>query len=187
MGQRDRITAANINLASSINNSIATVNVVDLTQQTFNAEYIAYIKNKRKVNASSIIAFENMAYQCPSIYGHAVYQARSVLFNLTKKQYSNICEKGDASSKRFASSIISDVAVNIKLFPNPSNGNITIQTADDLSYTISVYNLLGEKVFESSTSNNQTINLAHLSSATYIVHIQQNGNLIKTERISIVH
>lgn len=127
-----------------------------------------------------------MANQCPSIYGHAVYQSRSVLFNLTKKQYVNICENGKAASQRFASAVINESAINVKLFPNPSNGNITLQTADDLIYNVTVYNLLGEKVFESSVSNNQTLNLAHLSSATYIVHIKQNGNLLKTERISIV-
>lgn len=178
---------ANLTLANSINNGIATSNDVDVTQQQFNAEYITYLKNKRKAKSSNIIAFENIAYQCPVIYGHAVYQARSVLFNLTKKQYVNACEKDNGSSKRFASSVINQSAVNVKLFPNPSNGNMTLQTADDLSYTIVVYNLLGEKVFESSASNNQSLNLAHLSSATYIVHIQHNGNLIKTERISIVH
>jgi hypothetical protein len=177
---------ANLNLANTINNGVVTTNDVDLTQQAFNTEYIAYVKNKRKVNTSGILAFEDMANQCPSIYGHAVYQARSVLFNLTKKQYVNICENGKAASQRFASAVINESAINVKLFPNPSNGNITLQTADDLIYNVTVYNLLGEKVFESSVSNNQTLNLAHLSSATYIVHIKQNGNLLKTERISIV-
>jgi hypothetical protein len=108
--------------------------------------------------------------------------------NITKQQYVNECENGDqTSSQRFASSMISEAGANVKVFPNPSNGNIVLQTTDDLSYTISIYNVLGEKVFEGITSNNQSINVAHLSSAIYIVHIHNNSNLIKTERISIIH
>ncbi len=114
--------------------------------------------------------------------------ARSVLFNITKQQYVNACEKGDVSSShRFASTSSSIQKSEVSLYPNPSNGNITLQSADDLSYTITVYNILGEKVFESSASNTQSINLSHLSSATYIVKIHSNGSLIKTERISIIH
>lgn len=179
---------AKLNIASSINSSVYTTNDVDATQQEFNTLYINHLKNKRIADATEVAAFETIAWLCPTINGHAVYQARSVLFNITQKQYINACEKGDGnSSHRFANAIIKEAAVNVKLFPNPSNGNITLQTNDDLSYNIIVYNLLGEKVFESNTSHNQSIHLNYLSSATYIVHIHQNGNLIKTERVSIIH
>jgi hypothetical protein len=73
------------------------------------------------------------------------------------------------------------------VYPNPSNGNITIETADDLSYNITVYNILGEKVFDNTFTNQQNINLNHLPSATYIILIKQNDTIIKTERISIIH
>lgn len=181
--------SSKLNIATVINNNINTNNSdVDATQQQFNTLYINYLKNNRKAKASDIVDFENIAWLCPNINGHAVYQARSVLFNITKQQYINACEKGDPnSSKRFASSVIANTATSVKLFPNPSNGNITIQTDDDLIYNVTVYNLLGEKVFESSVLNKQSINLNNLTSATYIIHIQNNGNLIKTERISIIH
>jgi hypothetical protein len=70
---------------------------------------------------------------------------------------------------------------------NPSNGNITIETGDELSYNLTVYNVLGEKVVDLTVNNKQTINLSSLPSATYVVLINYNGSLIKTERISIVH
>jgi hypothetical protein len=50
-----------------------------------------------------------------------------------------------------------------------------------------VYNVLGEKVADLTVSNKQTINLSSLPSATYVVLINYNGSLIKTERISIIH
>lgn len=178
---------ANLILAGSMNDGIATANDVDAMQQAFNTEYMAYLKNQHKANASGILTFEKMAYQCPMVYGQAVYQARSVLFGLTQKQYMNACEKSDVTTQRLASAVVDEVAADVKLFPNPSNGNITLQTGDDLGYSVTVYNLLGEKVFESMTSNNQSIYLADVSSGIYIVHIYQSDNLIKTERISIVH
>ena len=181
--------SAQLHIAAAINNNInINNNDVDATQQQFNILFINYLKNKRKAKFSDIVDFENIAWLCPNVHGHAVYQARSVLFNITKQQYVNACEKGEPnSSKRFASSVINNTASSVKLYPNPSNGNITIQTDDALIYNVTIYNLLGEKVFESSVSNKQSINLNNLPSATYIVHIQNNGNLIKTERISIIH
>lgn len=174
--------------AFGLNSQIKPSNIVDETQQDFNQQYITYLQNKRKQLKLTVSDLEAIAALCPNINGHAVYQARSVLFNLTKKQYNNTCEKSTKVSKRFANAIIDEVAaVNVKLFPNPSNGNITLQTNDELNYNITVYNLLGERVFESIALHNQSINLANLASATYIVHILQNGNLIKTERINIIH
>lgn len=142
------------------------------------------------MRVSKFSSLETIATLCPNEYGDAVFQARSMLFNTTKLQYSNACEmsEDDATARKASTTSLSvSQKVEVTLYPNPSNGNITFQTNNDLSYNITVYNLLGEKVFESNISNKQNINLHHLSSATYIVHIINNGSLIKTERISIVH
>ena len=128
------------------------------------------------------------AYLCPNAFGHAVHQARGLLFNITHKQYSNVCETASPSSSRMADQHVNGaMATNITLYPNPSNGNITIETADDLSYNLTVYNVLGEKVVDLTVSNKQTINVSSLPTATYIVLINRNGSLVKTERISIIH
>lgn len=142
------------------------------------------------MRASKFSSLETIAQQCPTYYGTAVYQARAVLFDLKHQNYRSACEmsEDDVNARKASTTSLSvSQKVEVTLYPNPSNGNITFQTNNDLSYNITVYNLLGEKVFESNISNKQNINLHHLSSATYIVHIINNGSLIKTERISIVH
>jgi hypothetical protein len=186
-----------LNKALQLNNALTAVNLVDVAQQQVNQIYIPFIINRQKaaklnfrLTNNEIIALENIATLCPNNYGDAVFQARSMLFNTTKLQYSNACEmsEDDANARKASTTSLSvSQKVEVTLYPNPSNGNITFQTNNDLSYNITVYNLLGEKVFESNISNKQNINLHHLSSATYIVHIINNGSLIKTERISIVH
>jgi hypothetical protein len=112
-----------------------------------------------------------------------------VLFNITKQQYVNTCEKGSVNSSRRMANSNTDEAISnhsVKLYPNPSNGSITLQADEDVNYSLTVYNLLGELVYSSTIAHKQTIHLTNLPSATYIVHIHNNGNLIKTERISII-
>ena len=53
----------------------------------------------------------------------------------------------------------------IKLFPNPTSSEVALNS--DKDYQIEVYDLLGNKVME-LTGN--TIDMEHLSSATYIVN-----------------
>jgi hypothetical protein len=109
------------------------------------------------------------------------------IFNITYKKYTNKCDfSDDGNQSRLASKQSAQVS-GIILYPNPSSGTITIETADDLSYNITVYNVLGEKVFEGTVLNKQSINLNYLPSATYIGLIKQNDSIIKTERISIIH
>ena len=179
--------SSQLTIASTINNNINATNDVDMTQQQFNNLYLSYLTNKRKTTVADVLALETIAYLCPNAFGHAVHQARGLLFNITHKQYTNVCETTSPSSSRMAEQQANGTVTNIKLYPNPSSGNITIETADDLSYNLTVYNVLGEKVVDLTVSNKQTINLSSLPSATYVVLINYNGSLVKTERISIIH
>jgi hypothetical protein len=59
----------------------------------------------------------------------------------------------------------------ITLFPNPSNGYLTIQVPKQTGYSIKVFNTLGETVFEKIVENNYTysIDLSFLNSGNYII------------------
>jgi hypothetical protein len=177
----------NLQKAAQQNNAITAITDIDQTQQQLNNLYISYLNNKRSLTLADIKAMEIIAELCPNVFGTAVHQARSILFNTTYKRYVNKCEfSNNAKQSRLASTQTTQ-ASGIKLYPNPSNGNITIETTDDLSYNMTVYNVLGEKVFDSTVTNKQSINLNYLPSATYIVLIKYNDSIIKTERISIIH
>jgi hypothetical protein len=81
----------------------------------------------------------------------------------------------------------SPLNIYYSLYPNPSNGKFIVETNDELSYIIELYNLLGEKVCEKFVSNKQEIDMQQLASGTYIVKIIINEVVIKTERVSIIH
>jgi len=60
---------------------------------------------------------------------------------------------------------------SIKIYPNPTNEYIYIQT-DNLIDKIEVYNILGKRVIQ--TKNNNKINLSNLNDGTYIVKVFSN-------------
>jgi hypothetical protein len=60
------------------------------------------------------------------------------------------------------------------VYPNPSSGNITIQSGSELG-TISIYNSLGEIVLQTASKNAQEqIDISKFSSGVYSVQIQNS-------------
>jgi hypothetical protein len=175
-------------LAKIINNNVNTANDVDVTQQQFNTLYLNFISNNRNATISDVQQLETIANLCPNANGLAVHQARTVLFNITHKQYVNTCEITQPANGNRLTAPKADATdgTNIMLYPNPNDGLFTIETNDEQSYQLQVYSLLGELVFEKTVSNKEQINLLHLSSSTYITKIVKDGAVIKTARICII-
>ena len=75
-----------------------------------------------------------------------------------------------------------DLAVNqnaiagLKVYPNPvSNGKLFIETSANAQRNVTIYDLLGKKVLNTTTSNSE-INVNSLNSGVYIVKITEEGN-----------
>jgi hypothetical protein len=61
---------------------------------------------------------------------------------------------------------------NVTIFPNPNNGNITLQSANELGL-ITICNTLGELVYSQTTKENNTqIDLSNQAPGIYFVKIQ---------------
>ncbi len=77
-----------------------------------------------------------------------------------------------------------NVNQNIAVYPNPANNQLHVDNVE--GGTISVYNLVGEKVMEVTNANKfNTLNTADLAAGTYIVKVV-NDNQVKTTKINIV-
>jgi translation initiation factor IF-1 len=60
---------------------------------------------------------------------------------------------------------------NFKLYPNPVlNGYVNIVSGNRIKMKVSVFDLLGKKVFD-KTLNNKILNVAHLSNGVYIIKV----------------
>ena len=65
-------------------------------------------------------------------------------------------------------------AFSFGLFPNPSNGLVTINGVDNAE--VIIRDLTGKTFFNQSVNNNTSLDLNGLSNGTYLVTISQNGN-----------
>lgn len=77
----------------------------------------------------------------------------------------------------------------ISIYPNPSNGEFTLDLntgTDQKQNTVSVYNMMGELVFEKQVTANskQTIDVSQLANGTYFVKVN-SGNSSFHKKISI--
>jgi len=68
---------------------------------------------------------------------------------------------------------------SINLYPNPSNGQFTINlTGNQNGYTVEIYNIMGGKVYQSVLANSQnTINLSSQPDGMYFVYLKSEEDV----------
>lgn len=81
-----------------------------------------------------------------------------------------------------------DSAENVKVFPNPSNGNISISNIlNNEVKTIEIFNILGSRVYKEtvkSNANRVDINLNNIiSKGVYLLKLQTNNGDITTQKL----
>jgi hypothetical protein len=75
-----------------------------------------------------------------------------------------------------------DDEIGILIYPNPTQGNITIRSKTPLK-EVHVFDVLGKDVYRSANQN--SINLSHLNKGAYYVRITDTFNAKYTRRLSI--
>ena len=65
---------------------------------------------------------------------------------------------------------------NVRLYPNPTNGIINVEGNGEM--TISVMNMLGQKVMEVSANDNAVVDLSNCESGIYMVKIETVNGII---------
>ena len=76
----------------------------------------------------------------------------------------------------------------VRIFPNPANNELTINTTSTLPYTISIHNIIGQEVYSAhSTQQQQPINTENLPAGLYNISITDESGYRQTEKVSIVH
>jgi hypothetical protein len=76
---------------------------------------------------------------------------------------------------------ISDIQmIQIKLYPNPTNGILYIETSQEIQ-SYEVYNLIGQRLLKGNVNDN--INLKDLSKGTYIIRLTTQEGTVITEKV----
>ncbi|GGI56673.1 T9SS type A sorting domain-containing protein [Winogradskyella haliclonae] len=77
----------------------------------------------------------------------------------------------DCASLNLDNNTLSKVAI----YPNPSNGNITLQAQTNEDAQVSVYNILGNRVYQKTLALNSEMDLSGLKTGIYLVKIEAEG------------
>lgn len=78
-----------------------------------------------------------------------------------------------------------DILNQIKIFPNPSNGNFYINLGDENSNSsIEIFSILGQKVFEKRDIATSAISISNISPGIYLVKLNKNDTII-TQKIIV--
>ena len=75
------------------------------------------------------------------------------------------------------------ITSNVRLYPNPTKGILNIEGNGEM--TISVINVLGQKVLETAATDNAAIDLSGLGEGIYMVRIETE-NRINTEKVNVI-
>jgi hypothetical protein len=73
---------------------------------------------------------------------------------------------------------------NINIYPNPSNGVITISTTPSNSYIIKAIDVLGNVVYSDSKIGKSSIDLSSFGAGIYIIQLS-NENSTSSKRVVI--
>lgn len=77
-------------------------------------------------------------------------------------------------------SVAQNVKENVVIFPNPAKNQITIKGEFDSNESITIYNLLGQKVIErNSISNEERIDVSKLESGVYTIYFNASKSSYK--------
>jgi hypothetical protein len=73
---------------------------------------------------------------------------------------------------------------NLSIYPNPSNGVITIQATNSIN-TVNIYNMIGNLVMVKNIANNQaTLNIENLTNGVYFMELNlSNGSILNSKFI----
>jgi hypothetical protein len=76
---------------------------------------------------------------------------------------------------------------NIRIFPNPTSGELTIEAEQELSQgRVSIFSMEGRQLYSEPLHGiTATIDLSHLQPGVYIVNVEGGGRLIKAQQVVV--
>ena len=163
------------------------------TSQSFmnRAEIVKYniYRSTDNINYELIASVD--AHDGTTYYEYFDATAAGLYYYQVRALYSNGCESEPAASEanpanNYVIVVVTSVAENgeIALYPNPTNGNITIQ-AQNMN-RITVVSVLGQVVYDAEVDGDEYhINMAQFNAGVYMVRIAtENG--VSTQRVTVV-
>ncbi|MGP8214627.1 MAG: T9SS type A sorting domain-containing protein [Bacteroidia bacterium] len=187
------VSATDISTAEKLLNEIKLPNNPERALKTVEQIVLnMVINNEVYPTNSEVNQLITIAEECPTQYGDAVWYARAILMGVNNTIYTNNCEElPEDNSRRVIKPSQSDSTIPAKVYPNPANSllNVEVELTNGETGNICIYNSLGEKLVCETLAQNMTIlPINSMSSGIYYYRIiDNNGNLIKADKIMVIH
>ena len=177
--------------ATAYNNSIVPANIIEQNQQTFNAIYLTHNDSTAIYSAEDSTNLNAIAVQCPMEGGNAVVQSRNLLMSIQNRiiEFTNDCDISIPISRQVV--VLEEDTHNMKLYPNPNNGNMTLECnlLENETGTLDIYDVTGKLIQTYKLAENSKIviiNAQSLPAGLYLYQINVNGREIIKEKLTIV-
>ncbi|MNY53085.1 hypothetical protein D3C86_1888120 [compost metagenome] len=72
---------------------------------------------------------------------------------------------------------------DVVIYPNPVRDEVSVLNGAKDSYVFTIFNFLGQKVFNETSLGNKQFNISRLNSGIYIALVSRNGIVIKKEKL----
>jgi len=174
-------------------NAIVPVNNVEANLQTAAQGFLTYLITDT-LTPTQVATVRVLANKCPDWDGDAVYEARALLsmYDTAGTVYSDSCHSGGGHRPIKNNSTETSLSTaTFNLYPNPNNGNFTLQydLGTNSSGNVKIYNTLGEMVGEYTLDNSEgkmNISNSGLSNGVYLWKLYTNNQVIKFGKVIII-
>ena len=176
---------------ATLNGNLKTQRLAAQTEQEVNALNAVYHLNKEILSKEQLDKLYKIAVLCPQISGSSVFTARG-LYEIINQ---NVVDwKAIEKCKNVVISPVEtkvskqNTEIHANVFPNPSHDvlSINIQNAKTFDGEAVLYNLQGQEVYRKAIRIANTFDISTLSNGVYVLHINQNGLSIQTEKLTII-
>jgi hypothetical protein len=177
MAIADSLAANNFPAAQQINSALSPSNILEQYQQKVNDLQIVSTDTTHTLTLSDDTRSRllEIATLNGGENGAGVYHARALLDTLI-----------DVTDDDWPERIMEETqTIAFSVFPNPANKYVVVQPNDmDVQYAIDILNIQGIKVKEIQNRHNLTlIDVADLTAGIYILILEQNDNILSTQKL----
>ncbi len=165
------------------NASINTDALFEQNHKAINTVIINQLLSKdKKLTVPDVKILENIAYQCDRLGGDAVQTARGMLTWLNNQKYTF---KREIGCENAVVSKIKKHTTDVKIYPNPSDGNLIFDNGVAANTTLCIYDMSGKIVLSQNVNDKLTpINVSYLNNGLYYCRVLGEENIIK---FTIIH
>ncbi|HCR53364.1 MAG TPA: hypothetical protein DIW27_03030, partial [Cytophagales bacterium] len=185
----------------SILSAITESDSIDMaTKSLLTLKANMYLRN-RGDTAYTEAEFEELraiAVLCPARIGFSVYEARAILWLCLKEVYGSDCEFfSPIQSKSTEQSLLEIINKKPKdkntnknltfcLYPNPSNGNITLECLTDQPAQLDIFALDGRMLIRFKNVS-RSEELSDLSNVMYLYTLRNQGRILESGKLVIIN